>query len=127
MLLASKIIAPRPDDTAPDRELAAPPGAQHAVQHPSRGQQVLDRAQHPRLRRPHRAFQIRPRCRHQQPAAVGQHKDQLQPPPTTHPPDQLKRAALQRMSRPHHPHHRREAIEVGLVSCLLSIAFSTTL
>ena len=49
-----------------------------------------------------RALQIRPRRRHQQMAAVGQHQDQLQPPTAAHPPHQLKRAALPRMTRPQH-------------------------
>ena len=51
-------------------------------------------------------------------AAVRQHQDQLQPAAAAHPPHQLKRAALPCMTRPQHPHRRREAIEMGSVSCL---------
>jgi predicted metal-dependent phosphoesterase TrpH len=126
MLLASQIIAPGPDDTAPRRQIAAQTITQHPVQDPPRRQQILQRAQRPRHSRAHRALQISPRRRDQQPAAIRQHQDQLQPPAAAHPPDQLKRAARLRVARPHHPHARRKAIEVGLVSCLLSIGFSTT-
>jgi hypothetical protein len=112
-----------------------PSGAQHAVEHATHRQQILKRAQRllatcratSRRRRRHRlTLQIGPRRRNQQPAAIRQHQNQLQPPTTAHPPDQLKRATLQRMARPHDPDRRREAIEVGSVSCLLSIEFSTT-
>jgi hypothetical protein len=121
------IIAPCQDDTAPVRRLAGQSGAQHAVQHPAHRQQIRNRRKRPSDRQPDRPLEIGPRGREQQPAAVPQHHNQLQPPPATHPPDQLKRAALQRVTRAHDPHGRREALEVGSVSCLLSIAFSTTL
>jgi hypothetical protein len=126
MLLASEIIAPGQDDTAPTSPLLKQTGTQHAVQHPPHRQQVPHRAHRPRLERLDRTLQIRPRRREQQPTAVRQHQDQLQPPPAAHPPDQLERAALQRMPLPNDPDRRREPIEVGLVSCLPSIAFSTT-
>ena len=104
-----------------------PGGAQHPVQHPPRDQQILKRTQGllatcraTRRRRRHRlTLQVGPRRRDQRAAAVRQHQDQLQPPLAAHPPDQLKRAALQRVPRPHDPDRRREAIEVGSVSCLL--------
>jgi hypothetical protein len=72
------------------------------------------------------ALKICPFCRDKQRAAVPKHKDQLQLAPAAHPARQLKRATLQRMTRAHDPDGRREAIEVGSVSCLPSIAFSTT-
>src|ERR1039458_130273 len=81
-------------------------------------QQAPHRPPRPRLERLDRTLQIRPRRRDQQPTAVRQHQDQLQPPPAAHPPDQLERAALQRMPLPNDPDRRREPIEVGLVSCL---------
>jgi hypothetical protein len=59
-------------------------------------------------------------------AAIRQHQDQLQAAAPMHPAHQLKRAALQWVTRPHHPDRWRETIEVGSVSCLPSIEFSTT-
>jgi hypothetical protein len=127
MLLATQVISLAPDDTAPDRRNVAETSPKHAVQHLPRRQQVLQRAQRSRHHRTHRTLEVRPRRRHRQSAAVVQHQNQLQPSAAAHPPDQLKRAALQRMTRPHHPHARREAIEVGLVSCLPSTKSATTL
>jgi len=87
------------------------------LQDPPRRQQIIKRAERSSRRRLDRAPQVGPPGRDQQMAAVWQHQDQLQHPPAAHPPHQLKRAALPRMTRAHHPHRRREAIEVGLVSC----------
>jgi len=114
LLLAGGIIAPRPDAGAP----LGPSRAQHAVQHTPRSQQIRQRAQRPGRQRRGVTLQIGPRRRYQQAAAVRQHDEQLELPAAAHPPDQLKRAALQRVPWPHDPHRRREAIEVGLVSCL---------
>ena len=71
-------------------------------------------------------LEICPFCGDEQATAVLKHEDQLQLAPAAHPARQLKRAALQRVTRAHDPDRRREAIEVGSVSCLSSIAFSTT-
>jgi hypothetical protein len=71
-------------------------------------------------------IEICPFCGDQQATAVPKHHDQLKLALAAHPARQLERAALKRVTRPHDPHRRREAIEVGSVSCLLSIAFSTT-
>jgi hypothetical protein len=90
------------------------------IQDASHGEQISERSQRPRLDRLGRGLQVGPHRRHHQMAAVRQHEDQLQPTPPAHPPHQLKRAALPRMPRPHDPHRRREAIEVGSVSCLPS-------
>jgi hypothetical protein len=102
---------------------------QQRLQHPPDREQIIKRGQRARLgrlRRGGRRLKIRPRGRNEQRAAVRQHHDQLQPAPAAHPTPQLKRAALPRMRTPNDPHRRREAIEVGLVSCLPSIGFSTT-
>jgi hypothetical protein len=99
---------------------------QHTIEHSPRHQQVLQRPERPRRRRVGVAHEICPFCRHKEGAAVRQHQDQLQLAPATHPARQLKRAALQRVTRAHDPDRRRKAIEVGSVSCLLSIEFSTT-
>jgi hypothetical protein len=72
------------------------------------------------------AFEICPCGRDEQGAAVRQHQDQLELPAAAHPADQLKRATLQRVARPHDTDRRREAVEVGSVSCLLSIASATS-
>jgi hypothetical protein len=114
--LLSTIIAPGQDNTLDQR-----------LQHPPRLQEIVKGAQHPRRRRPGRAPQVSPRGRDHQMAAVRQHQDQLQPAAPAHPPHQLKRTALPRMPRPHDPHPRRKAIEVGSVSRLPLTAFSTTL
>jgi len=114
-LLAGAIIPLAQDDTLNQR-----------VQDSARSQQIVKRSQRARPGRFDRALQIRPRRRHHQVAAVRQHQDQIEPAATAHPPHQLKRAALPRVTRPHDPHRRREAVEVGSVSCLPSIAFSTT-
>jgi hypothetical protein len=95
------------------------------LKHPPHREQIIKRAERPR-RRLDRAPQISPRGRDHQMTAVRQHHDQLQPTMTVHPTHQLKRAALPRVTRPKNPHRRRETIEVGLMSCLPSIAFSTT-
>jgi hypothetical protein len=121
MLLANEIIAPGQDDTAPVGRLIRQVSTQHAVQHPSHRQQLLGRAQRARGQRPGLTLQIAPRRRDPGAAAVRQHQEQIEPPAAAHPPDQLKRADVQRMARPHHPDCRREAIEVGSVSCLLSM------
>ncbi len=100
---------------------------QHAIEHSPRRQQVLQRPERPRRWRLGVALEIRPICGDKQGAAVVKHHDQLQLAPAAHPASQLKRAALQRVTCAHDPDGRREAIEVGSLSCLLSIAFSTTL
>jgi hypothetical protein len=120
MLLAVRIIAPDQDNTVPDGRLARPARAQHAVQHPSHRQQILERPQRPRRRRPS-AHQVRPGRRNERAAAVRQHEQQLEPAIPAHPADQLKRAALQRVPGARDPDRRREAIEVGSVPCLLSM------
>jgi hypothetical protein len=114
-LLAGAIIPLAQDDTRNQR-----------VQDSARRQQIVKRSQRARPGRFDRALQIRPRRRHHQVAAVRQHQDQLEPAAAAHPPHQLKRAALPRVTRPHNPHRRREAIEMGSVWCLPLIAFSTT-
>jgi len=105
--LLSAIIALRPDDTLKQRH-----------QHPPCREQIAKRTERPGQRRLDRALQISPRGRNHQVAAVGQHHDQLQPPTAAHPAHQLKRLSLPRVTRANDPHPRREAIEVGSVSCL---------
>jgi hypothetical protein len=73
------------------------------------------------------SLKICPFCGDKHGAAVLEHQYQLKLAPTAHPAGELKRAALKRVAGPYDPDGRREAIEVGSVSCLLSIAFSTTL
>jgi len=72
------------------------------------------------------ALEICPICGDEQATAVLKHEDQLELAPAAHPAGQLERAALKRMARAHNPDQRREAIEVGSVSCLPSIGSSTT-
>jgi hypothetical protein len=91
---------------------------QQRLQHPPRGEQIVERPQRSGRWRLGRGLQVGPGGRQQQTAAVRELDDQLQPPVAAHPPGQLKRAALPRVSRPQHPNRRREAIEVGLVSCV---------
>jgi hypothetical protein len=110
-LLAGAIIPLAQDDTLNQR-----------VQDSARSQQIVKRSQRARPGRFDRALQIGPRRRHHQVAAVRQHQDQLEPPATAHPPHQLKRTALPRVTRPHNPHRHREAVEVGSLSRLPSIA-----
>jgi hypothetical protein len=100
---------------------------QHTIKHSPRRQQVLQRPERPCRWRVSVALQIRPFCRDKEGAAVLKHQDQLQLAPAAHPARQPERAALKRVACPHNTDRRREAIEVGSVSCLLSIAFSTTL
>ncbi len=119
MLLADQIIAPRQDDTTDAGGAIGQTSAQHAVQHPAHPQQILERTQRPRNRTPGPS-QVSPLRRNERPAAIRHHQQQLQPARPAHPPGHPKRTPLQRMARPHHPDHRREAIEVGSVSCLLS-------
>jgi hypothetical protein len=114
-LLAGAIIPLAQDDTLNQR-----------VQDSARRQQILKRSQRARPGRFDRALQIGPRRRHHQVAAVRQDQDQLQSAAAAHPPHQLKRAALPRMTRPHDPHGCREAVEVGSVSCLPLTASLTT-
>jgi hypothetical protein len=109
------IIALGQDDTLEQR-----------VKNPSRGEQIIKRRQRPRPGRVGRDLQIGPRRRDEQVASVRQHHNQLQAPAAPHPPHQLKRAALPRVPRPPNPDRRREAIEVGSVSCLPSTASPTT-
>jgi hypothetical protein len=96
---------------------------QQRIQHSTRGEQIIKRPQRPGRWRLGRGLQVSPGGREQQTAAVRQLDDQLQPSMAAHPPGQLKRAALPRVSRPQHPNRRWEAIEVGLVSCLPLTAF----
>jgi hypothetical protein len=95
-------------------------------QDPPRSEQIIKRSERPDLRPPGRRVQVRPHRRDHQVAAIGQHQDQLQSAATAHPAQQLKRPALPRMTRPQNPDCRREAIEVGLVSCLPSPALTIT-
>jgi len=71
-------------------------------------------------------LEICPLCGDEQATAVLKHEDQLELAPPAHPAGQLERAAPKRVARAHNPDRRREAIEVGSVSCLPSIGFSTT-
>jgi hypothetical protein len=121
MLLAEEIIAPGQDDIALPGRLAARASSQHAVQHTSHRKQILGRAQRARGRRPGLTPQIGPRRRDPGAAAVRPHQQQIEPPAAAHPPDQLKRASIERMTRPRHPNRRRESFEVGSLSCLPSI------
>jgi hypothetical protein len=91
---------------------------EHRIEHPADGEQILKRCQRPRLRRLGRGLQVGPRRRDQQPGAVRQCHEQLQPAMALHPAGQLKRPALPRMRPSHDAHRRREAIEVGSVSRL---------
>ena len=72
------------------------------------------------------AFEICPGSRNEQGTAVRQHQDQLKLTPAAHPAGEPKRAALQRMAGPHNSDRRREAIEVGSVSCLPLTPFHGT-
>ena len=72
-------------------------------------------------------LEICPFCGDEQATAVLKHEDQIELAPPAHPAGQLERAALKRVACAHNPDRRREAIEVGSVSCLPSIAFNTTL
>jgi hypothetical protein len=103
------IIALGQDDTLKQR-----------LEHPSRGEQILKRAQRPRPRRLRRGLQIGPNGRDHQMAAVRQDQDQLKAPAPVHPTHQFKRLSLPGMRAPDDPHRRRVAIEVGLVSCVPS-------
>jgi hypothetical protein len=69
----------------------------HGIEDLPSGQQICERPERPRNRLSRRRFQLGPGRRNQQPAAIRQHQDQLQPPPTAHPPDQLERPAIPRM------------------------------
>jgi hypothetical protein len=104
--LLTTIIPLDPDNTIEQR-----------IEHPSCPKQIIKRPQRARRRWAGWALEIGPRGRHEQMAAIRQHHDQLQPPMPMHPADQLERAALPRMPRPHDPYRSRKAIEVGLVSC----------
>jgi len=95
-------------------------------EHPSRRQQILKRPQRPRDRLAVRDLQVGPRGRDHQMAAVRQHHDQLQPTTAAHPPHQLKRLTVPCVMSADDPHRPREAIEVGSVSCLPSIASATS-
>ena len=72
-------------------------------------------------------LEICPFCGDEHATAVLKHEDQIELAPPAHPAGQLERAAQKRVARAHNPDRRREAIEVGSVSCLPSIAFNTTL
>ena len=90
MMFAGRIIAPDQDNTTRDGRLAHPARAQHTVQHAPHRQQILQRAQRPRRRRPGpTTVQISPRRRNEHPAAVRQHQQQLKPAMPAHPADQL--------------------------------------
>ena len=116
-MFAGRIIAPDQDNTTRDGRLAGPATAQHTVQHAPHRQQILQRAQCPRCRRPGpTALQIGPRRWNEHPAAVRQHQQELEPAMPAHPADQLKRAALQRVPHARDPDRRREPIERGSVS-----------
>jgi hypothetical protein len=98
---------------------------QQTVEHATRLKQIGERGKRARRRLLGGRLEIGPPGRDQRAAAVRQDEDQLEPPAATHPADQLKRAALQWVTRPHDPHPLREAVEVGSVSCLPSTAFPT--
>ncbi|HEX2703311.1 MAG TPA: hypothetical protein VHM72_07765 [Solirubrobacteraceae bacterium] len=67
------------------------------LEHSSRGEQILQRAQRPRPGRLRRGLQIGPRCRDHQMAGVRQDQDQLKAPAPVHPAHQLKRPSLPRV------------------------------
>jgi hypothetical protein len=99
---------------------------QHTVEHAARLEQIGERGKRARSRPLGGRLEISPPGRNQRAAAVRQHQDQAQRATAAHPADQLKRAALQWVTRPHDPHRLREAVEVGSVSCLPSTASTTT-
>jgi hypothetical protein len=99
---------------------------QHTVEHAARLKQIGEPGKRARRRPLGGRLEIGPPGRDQRAAAVRQHQDQAQRATAAHPADQLQRAALQWVTRPHHPHRLRKAVEVGSVSRLPSIAFSTT-
>ena len=80
----------------------------------------VQRGQRPRPRRLDRCLEIGPGRRDQRAAAARAREGQLEPSVPAHPAHQLERTALQWMTRTDDPHRRREAVEVGSVSCLLS-------
>jgi len=73
---------------------------QQRLEHSSRGEQVLKRAQRSRPDRLGRGLQIGPRGRDHQMTGVRQDQDQLQTPAPVHPAHQLKRLSLPRMRAP---------------------------
>ncbi|MBV8868658.1 MAG: hypothetical protein JOY65_04480 [Acetobacteraceae bacterium] len=93
---------------------------EHRIEHPAGGEQIIQRRQRPRLQCLDRRLQVGPCRRDQQASAIRQRHEQLQPTVAVHPAGQLKRPALPRMPTTDDPHRRREAIEVGSVSCLPS-------
>jgi hypothetical protein len=99
---------------------------QHTVEHAARLEQIGERGKRPAARPLAGRLEIRPPGRDQRAAAVRQDEDQLEPTPTAHPADQLKRAARQWVTRPHDPHRLRETLEVGSVSCVPSTKSRTT-
>ncbi len=74
------------------------------LEHPSRREQILERAQRPRPDRRWRGLQIGPRGRDHQMAGVRQDQDQLKAPTAVHPSHQLKRLSLPRVSSSDDPH-----------------------
>jgi hypothetical protein len=74
------------------------------LEHPARGEQILERAQRPRPDGLGRGLQIGPRGRDHQMAGVRQDQEQLKAPAPVHPAHQLKRLSLPRMSAPDDPH-----------------------
>jgi hypothetical protein len=99
---------------------------QHTVEHAARLEQIGERGKRARRRPLGGRLEIGPPGRDQRAAPVRKDEDQLEPLAATHPADQLERAALQWVTRPHHPHPLREAVEVGSLSCLPSRRFRTT-
>jgi hypothetical protein len=74
------------------------------LEHSSRGEQILKRAQRPRPDRRGRGLQIGPRGRDHQMAGVRQDQDQLKAPAPVHPAHQLERLVLPRVSSSDDPH-----------------------
>jgi hypothetical protein len=99
---------------------------QHTVEHTARLEQIGERGKRARRRLLGGRLEVGPPHRDQRAAAVRKDQDETQRATAAHPTDQLKGAALQWVTRPHDPHRLREAVEVGSVSCLPSIEFSTT-
>jgi hypothetical protein len=95
------------------------------LEHPSRREQIVKRAQRPRPDRLRCGLQIGPRGRDHQMTGVRQDQDQLKAPAPVHPAHQLKRLPLPRMRAADDPDRWREAIEVGLVSCVPSRRYRT--
>lgn len=74
------------------------------LEDPSRGEQILKRAQRPRPGWRWRGLQIGPRGRDHQTTGVREDHDQLEAPAAVHPAHQLKRLSLPRVPSSNDPH-----------------------